>query len=126
MIAGTRQLRSQDPVSVHAHSTEGVTESEGREGANGGGIGDGNGVGNGSGNGNGDGGERTNAAKWGRGREQGRGWRPSEYEHKIERGLERGWPSHHAEDQSPGTGDEGQDRGGRRSEEAQESSQEEL
>ena len=52
-LPGTRQLRSQGPVSVHAHRTEGVTESRGREGANrvGGGIGirdgieDGNGVG---------------------------------------------------------------------------------
>ena len=40
-LAGTRQLRSQGPVSVHAHRTEGVTESEGREGANG--VGGGNG-----------------------------------------------------------------------------------
>ena len=32
---GTQQLRSQGPVYVHAHCTERVTESEGREGANG-------------------------------------------------------------------------------------------
>ena len=57
-LASTRQLRSQGPVSVHAHHTEGVTGSEGREGANGvgGGIGVGgrNGDGNGVGSGNGD------------------------------------------------------------------------
>ena len=55
---GIRQLRSQGPVSVHAHRTEGVTESRGREGANrvGGGIGvrDGIGDGNGVGEGKGD------------------------------------------------------------------------
>ena len=64
-FASTRQLRSQGPVSVHEHRTEGVTGSEGREGANGvgcrievgGGNGDGNGVGGGNGdvNGHGDG-----------------------------------------------------------------------
>ena len=56
-LASTRQLRSQDPVSVHAHRTEGVTGSEGQEVSNGGGggigvgggIGDGNGVGSGNG-----------------------------------------------------------------------------
>ena len=35
VLAGTRQLRSQGPVSVHAYRTEGVIGSEGREGANG-------------------------------------------------------------------------------------------
>ena len=34
-LAGTQQLRSKGAVSVHAHRTEGVTESEAREGANG-------------------------------------------------------------------------------------------
>ena len=34
MLAGTRQLRLQGTVSVHAHRTEGVTGSENREGAN--------------------------------------------------------------------------------------------
>ena len=34
-LAGTRQLCSQDPMSVHEHCTEGVTGSEGEEGANG-------------------------------------------------------------------------------------------
>ena len=34
-LAGTRQLRSQGPVSVHAHCTEEITESEGQEGASG-------------------------------------------------------------------------------------------
>ena len=45
-LAGTWQLRSQGPVSVYAHRTEGVTVSRGREGANrvGGGNGEGNGV----------------------------------------------------------------------------------
>ena len=40
-LTGTRQLRSQGLVPVHAHRTEGVTRSEGREEANGvgGGIG---------------------------------------------------------------------------------------
>ena len=45
-LASTRQLRSQSPVSVHAHRTEGVTESEGREKANG--VGGGVGVGGGT------------------------------------------------------------------------------
>ena len=45
--AGTRQLRSQGPVSVHAHCTEGVTRYEGREGANG--VGGEIGVGGGNG-----------------------------------------------------------------------------
>ena len=61
VLAGTRQLRSQRPVPVHAHCTEGVTGSEGREGANGvrsgigvgGGKGDGNGVGGGNEDGHG-------------------------------------------------------------------------
>ena len=50
-LASTRQLRSQGPVSVHAHHTEGVTEPKGREGANGvrGGIGVGTGSGVGTG-----------------------------------------------------------------------------
>ena len=64
-LTSTRQLRSQGPVSVQAHHTEGVTGSEGREGANGfgggigvrGGNGDGNTIGGGNGdvNGHGDG-----------------------------------------------------------------------
>ena len=60
-FAGTRQLRLQDLVPVHAHRTEGVSGSEGREGSNGigsrigvrGGSGDGNGVGGGNGDGDG-------------------------------------------------------------------------
>ena len=48
-LAGSRQLRSEGPVSVHAHRTEGVSGLEAREGANG--IGGGNGNGNGGGNG---------------------------------------------------------------------------
>ena len=56
-LAGTRQVRSQGPVSVHAHCPEGVTRSEGRKGANGVevGIGDENGGGGGNGDVNGDG-----------------------------------------------------------------------
>ena len=58
-LTSTRQFRSQGPVSVQAHRTEGVTGSEGHEGANGvgGGKGDDNGVGGGNGdvNGHGDG-----------------------------------------------------------------------
>ena len=50
-LASTRQLRSQGPVSVHVHRTEGVTGSEGREGANGVGDGGGNRDDNGDGNG---------------------------------------------------------------------------
>ena len=92
-LAGTRQLRSQGSVSVHAHSTVGVTESEGREGTNG--VGGGIGVGSGIRDGNGvrlenvddvkiamgtgtqrelerGGGGRRNAT-WKRGRERGRG-----------------------------------------------------
>ena len=34
-LASTRQLRSQGPVSVHAHRTEGATGFEGQERANG-------------------------------------------------------------------------------------------
>ena len=49
-LASTRQLRSQGPVSVQAHRTEGVTGSKGREGANG--VGGGIGVGGGNGDGN--------------------------------------------------------------------------
>ena len=52
-LAGTRQLRLQGRVPVHAHRTKGITGFEGREGANG--IGGGIGVGGGSGNVNGDG-----------------------------------------------------------------------
>ena len=64
-LESTQQLRSQSPVSVHAHGTKGITESEETEEANGdgggigvgGGIGDGNRVrgGNGDVNGGGDG-----------------------------------------------------------------------
>ena len=57
-LASTRQFRSQGPVFVQAHRTEGVTRSEGQEGANGVGggirVGGGNGDGNGVGSGNGD------------------------------------------------------------------------
>ena len=55
-LTGTLQLRSQGPVSVHAHRNEWVIGSEGREGANriGRGIGDGNGGWGGNGDVNGD------------------------------------------------------------------------
>ena len=79
-LASTRQLRSQGLVSVQAHRTEGVTGSEGQEGANGvgggiggwGGNGDGNGVGGGNGdvNGNGDG-RPVNENRMGTGTETG-------------------------------------------------------
>ena len=49
-LAGTRQLRSQGLVRVHAHLTEGVTGSERQEGSNG--VGSGIGVGGGNGDGN--------------------------------------------------------------------------
>ena len=52
-LAGTRYFRSLGPVLVYAHRTEGVTRSDGREGANG--IGGGIGVEGGNGDGNGDG-----------------------------------------------------------------------
>ena len=58
-LGGTRQLRSQGVVPVHAHRTVGVTGSKGRGGLNGIGTGigveGGNGDGNGVGGGNGDG-----------------------------------------------------------------------
>ena len=88
-LASTRQLRSQGPVSVHAHHTEGVTGPEKQERTNGvgggirvgGGNGDGNGIG--VGNENGGGGERRNARGNGdesgdvgeRDHERERGWR---------------------------------------------------
>ena len=50
-LASTQQLRSQGPVPVRMHRTEGVTGSWGREGANGVGVGIGVGGGNGDGNG---------------------------------------------------------------------------
>ena len=50
-LVGTRQLRSQGLVPVHAHRTERATGSEGREGLSG--VGSGIGVGGGNGDGNG-------------------------------------------------------------------------
>ena len=114
-FAGTRQLRLQGPVPVHAHRTEGVTGSGGREGANGvgGGIGDGNrvevGGRNGDVNADGDGGGAGAAAGtrvqanegaqdgdengsedgMGREREWGKGWRPVD-EHMIGTGTGAG------------------------------------
>ena len=110
-LAGIRQLRSQGPVSVHAHRTEVVTGSKRWEGVNGagGGIGAGGGNGDGAGagggkvdiidNGDGDGAgtrtgvetkERTqdgNGGGSGTGREPERGWRPVD-EHKMGPGTE--------------------------------------
>ena len=76
-LGSTRQLRSQGPVSVHAHRTEGVTGSEGREGANGigGGIGVGGGIGEGNGDGGGDGGVNCNGDWDGAGAGAGAGTR---------------------------------------------------
>ena len=116
-LASTRQLRSQGPVSVQAHRTEGVTGCEGQEGANGvgggigvgGGNGDGNGVGGGNGdvNGHGDGDgagagtgtgvEVNEGAQDGNGggsgdragRGRGRGWRPVD-EHRMGTGTGTG------------------------------------
>ena len=106
------------PVSVHAHRTEGVTESEGREGANGDGgrigVGGGNGDGNGVGGGNGDvighGGTGTE-------RERERGWRRTKErrmgtetgaktgrEQGRERGRGRGWRSVDEHRMGTGTG----------------------
>ena len=51
-LASTRRPHSQDPASVQAHRTGGVTGSEGQEGANG--VGGGIGVGGENGDGNGD------------------------------------------------------------------------
>ena len=79
-LVGTRQLRSQDPVSAHAHCTEGVTRFEGEEAngdGNGGGNGSGVGGGNGEGNGGGEGAETgTGEGRGNEGRrEWGRGWK---------------------------------------------------
>ena len=51
-LASTRRPHSQDPASVQAHGTSGITGSEGQEGANG--VGGRIGVGGGNGDGNGD------------------------------------------------------------------------
>ena len=111
-FASTRQLRSQGPASVQAHCTEGVTVSEGREGANGvgggigvgGGNGDGNGVGSGSGDvndhGDGDGAGTGTAVEVNEGAQDGSrdgsgdgagtgtgmGWRPVD-EHRMGTGT---------------------------------------
>ena len=128
--ASTRQLRSQGPVSVQAHRTEGVTGSEGQEGANGvggeivvgGGNGDGNGVGcengdvngYGDGDGNGGGGERRSAG-WERGQERERGgdgdgdggrrgrrWRPVD-EHRMGTGTGTGTEARTVAEMGTGT-----------------------
>ena len=114
-LASPRHLRSQGPVSIHAHHTAGVTGPEKQERANGvgggigvgGGNGDGNGVGGGNGDGNGvgvgnengGGGERRNARGNGdesgdvgerdHERERGRRWRPVD-EHRMGTGTGAG------------------------------------
>ena len=74
-LANTRQLRSQGPVSIHAHRTEGVTGSGGREETNG--VGDRTGVGGGNGDGNGVGGGNRDVNGYGDGDGTGArtGWR---------------------------------------------------
>ena len=77
VLGGTRHLRLVGPVSVHAHRTEELTGSKGREGANGVGgairVGGGNGNGNGGENVIGDeGGDPWTNTGWERGREWGR------------------------------------------------------
>ena len=87
-LAGTRQLRSQGLVPVHAHRTEEITGSEGWEGANGVGgeirVGGGNGDEYGAATGTERGWRRMKERKMGTRtkartgweRERGRGWRP--------------------------------------------------
>ena len=72
-LAGTRKLRSQGPMSVHTHCTEGVTGSEGREGTKGVGVegGNGNGGGGGTGDVNGDGDRAETGTERERERERG-------------------------------------------------------
>ena len=108
-LANTRQLRP----SIHTHRTDGLTESEGREAANGFGggigVGDGNGDGNGVGGGNGDvngdgdgdgaragtatatGMEANEGAKYGSGDrdEGGDPWTNTRWERGRERGRKR-------------------------------------
>ena len=93
-LAGTPQLRSKGQVSVHEHRTKGVTGSEGRRGANGGG----NRVGGGNGDGDGDGEERTGA---GTGSEAETG---TAMETERERDL--GWRRENGSNARTGTGEE--------------------
>ena len=126
VLASNRQLRSQGPVSVPAHRIEGVTGTDGPEGANrvgggigvGGGNGDSDGVGGGNGdvNGHGDGDgagggtgtgvevtkERRMGTGTGRERERRRGWKSVD-EHRM--GSEAG-----SEDSS-GDGNRDEDNG---------------
>ena len=74
VLAGTRHLRLVGPVSIHAHRTEGLTGSKGRDGANAVGgafrVESGNGNGNGGENVYGDwGGDPWTNTGWERGRE---------------------------------------------------------
>ena len=90
-LTGTRQPRSQGPVSVHAHCIEGGSEEREEVNRAGGGIGvgggnrDGNGVGGGNGNGSGDG----DGAGGGMECERERGWRRAN-KHEMETGTGRG------------------------------------
>ena len=106
-LAGTRHLRSQGLVPVHAHRTEGVTGSERQEGSNavgrgigvGGGNGDGNGVGGGDGDGAGmgtgrgveanEGAQDGNRDGSGDGAGTGTGWRALD-EHRMGTGTRVG------------------------------------
>ena len=95
-LASTRHLRSQSPMSVRAHRTEGVTEPEGREDANGvggaigvgGGNGDRNRVGGRSDDMNGGGGAKQERERE-RQRGRGRGWGPGD-DHVMGTGMEAG------------------------------------
>ena len=102
-LAGTRQLRSQGLVPVHAHRTKGVTGSERQEGSNGVGSGirvggenwDGAGTGKGveanegAQDGNGDGSGAAAEAGTGRERGRGRAWRALD-EHRMGTGTRAG------------------------------------
>ena len=85
VLASTRQLRSQGPLSVHANHTEGVTGSEGRKGANG--IG---------------GGDRSRGRERERRRERGR---------RQERGRERRWRRARGGNENGGRGELSNARG---------------
>ena len=84
--AGTRQLRLEGPVSVHAHRTEGVTGSKGREGVNGVEVGSESGAGTETGTGAGAGTGTGTLIGTGSERERERWWRRPK-EHKMGMGT---------------------------------------
>ena len=96
------------PGACNSHRTEGITESEGREGANG--VGGGTGVGGGNrdwnrvggGNGDGDGVGTGTGARTGREQEHGRGWRPVN-EHRMEMGTGAGTETREVAEMRTGT-----------------------